>query len=102
MSNIINYLDKEIVKKLDDKSTNEIREILRKYYELKSLDRGKSEIELILMIFEDNLSLEDIAARVNLSTRQVRRKRDHYISFFTKVIESYFKNIIRKSQSYKI
>lgn len=92
MSKIAEYFGADIISKIGEKEQLEIRKILRDYYTYKFLEKGRNEIDLIKMLFDEDLSIEEISSRVNMSERQVRRRRDKYVTFFLKVICLYLEN----------
>jgi len=92
LSKITEYIDKKIASKIGEKEEFEIRKIVREYYSLKEIETGFNETDIIRMLFIDELTIEEIAAKLNMSTRQIRRKKEKYLNFLIKVIYLYLKN----------
>lgn len=90
MTNFYNYIDKNISDRIGEEEMKDIRKIISDYYYLKVLEYGVFEVDLIKLLFDEDLSLEEISRRTNLSTRQIRRRKDRYIDFFIKIIYRYF------------
>jgi hypothetical protein len=89
---VTEYLDPDIASRLTAEDKKEIINIIRNYYTLKEMECGVGETEILTMLFIDYLSVEEVSARINLSARQVRRRRAKYLNFIIKVIYNYLEN----------
>lgn len=97
MPKLNDYLDNSIVNRIGEKEREELKSCVINYYTLKEVELGKNEIELIVMLFDTELSVEEISRRTGVCARQIRRKREKYIDFFIKLVYRYFEEKDAKS-----
>lgn len=91
MLKIMNYVNIRLQNELTEQDIEKIKKIIIDYYTLKEIENDINELDLISMLFVQELSIIEISSRIGLSTRQIRRRRNKYIDYFIKIVDKYVK-----------